>query len=63
MDQNLRSQQVVGTKPVSLHRVIRIRLILQRDFVLLRDFGYYNETLPLRWFKVRRCNCERVRLL
>jgi len=22
-------------------------LVLQRDFVLLRDFGYYYETLPL----------------
>ena len=26
-------------------------LILQRDFVLQRDFGYYNETLRLRWFE------------
>ncbi len=23
------------------------RLVLQRDFILLRDFGYYYETLPL----------------
>jgi hypothetical protein len=23
------------------------QLVLQRDFVLLRDFGYYYETLPL----------------
>ena len=38
-------------------------LILQRDFVLLRDFGYYYETLPLRRFEVRRCSCERVRLV
>jgi len=28
-----------------------MNLILQRDFVLQRDFSYYNETLRLRWFE------------
>ena len=37
-------------------------LILQRDFILLRDFDPYYETLPLRGFSVCGCNLERVRL-
>jgi Tol biopolymer transport system component len=39
-----------------------ILLVLQRDFVLLRDFMYYYETLPLRRVEGRLSNCERVRL-
>jgi hypothetical protein len=31
-------------------------LILQRDFTLQRDFGYYNETLPLRGFELGLAN-------
>ena len=37
-------------------------LVLQRDFILLRDFDPYYETLPLRGFSVCGCNLERVRL-
>ncbi len=37
-------------------------IVLQRDFVLLRDFMYYYETLPLRRVEGRLSNCERVRL-
>jgi len=36
-------------------------LILQRDFILLRDFDTYYETLPLGRFVVRFCKRERVR--
>jgi hypothetical protein len=31
-------------------------LVLQRDFILQRDFGYDNETLPLRRFESRWAN-------
>ena len=37
-------------------------LVLQRDFILQRNFGYYYETLRLRRFVVRFCKQERVRL-
>ena len=37
-------------------------LVLQRDFILQRDFGYYNETLPLRGFEPSWSSRERVRL-
>jgi len=36
-------------------------LVLQRDFVLLRDFGYDYETLPLRRFGRRWLSRARVR--
>ena len=37
-------------------------LVLQRDFRVLRDFGYYYETLRLRRFEPGRGDRERVRL-
>lgn len=36
-------------------------LVLQRDFILQRDFGHYNETLRLRGFE-GWSSLERVRL-
>jgi len=38
------------------------RLIVQRDFMVLRDFGWYYETLHLRRFELYLCDRERVRL-
>jgi len=43
-------------------QLTRAELVLQRDFILLRDFDPYYETLPLRGFSVCGCNLERVRL-
>ena len=37
-------------------------LVLQRDFKVLRDFGYYYEILRLRQFELCRWDRERVRL-
>ncbi len=49
-------------KAMLLTKQVKGELVLQRDFVLLRDFMYYYETLPLRRVEGRLSNCERVRL-
>jgi hypothetical protein len=47
---------------VGLEVEFELMLVLQRDFAVLRDFGWYYETLRLRRFEICRCDCERVRL-
>ena len=42
--------------------VLGIVLVLQRDFRVLRDFGYYYETLRLRRLELGCGDRERVRL-
>ena len=37
-------------------------LVVQRDFIVLRDFGWYYETLRLGRFELGLCDRERVRL-
>jgi hypothetical protein len=39
-----------------------VSLVLQRDFILQRDFGYYYEILRLRRLEPCGCDGQRVRL-
>jgi len=41
-------------------KLLSLNLVLQRDFIVLRDFGWYYEILRLRRFELCRCDRERA---
>ena len=59
---DIRESTILGCDMLGGGDLNNFNLVVQRDFIVLRDFGWYYETLRLGRFELGLCDRERVRL-